>query len=278
MGSDWNDGGYVRQIPITTERIRAIARNTFKEAVRNRAFIGLLLLALVFLISSVVLSALAVSDQAPRVVVSFGLFGISLFGVVIAVVMGVILVYKEIEKKTIYTVVPKPVHRFEIILGKYLGLLAILVVELSILALVWFLILWTKDVTVTLEHVKALLLVFFEVMLITGVALLFSAFSSPILSGIFAALIFVVGRVVYIVDEMLRAGSGLFVTSPELRPVGKAVVAVFPDLNVFNGSHEVLLGVPIAWDYIGSALGYALSYVVVLLALATLLFQRRDFV
>lgn len=268
----------MRQVPITTERIRAIARNTFKEAVRNRAFIGLLLLALVFLASSLVLSALAVSDQAPRVVVSFGLFGISLFGVVIAVVMGVILVYKEIEKKTIYTVIPKPVHRFEIILGKYLGLLAILVVELAFLSLVWVLILWTKDVAVTAEYAKALLLIFCEVMLITAVALLFSSFSSPILSGIFAVLIFVVGRVVYIVDEMLRARSGLFASNSVARAFGKAVVAVFPDLGVFNASHEVLLGVPIEWGYVATALGYALSYVVVLLALATLLFQRRDFV
>jgi len=267
-----------RRFPLTTERIRAIARNTFKEAVRNRAFLGLMVLALLFLTSSLVLSALAVSDQAPRVVVSFGFFGISLFGVLIAVVMGVILVYKEVEKKTIHTIIPKPVHRFEIILGKYLGLLAILVVEVGVLSLVWLVILWGKDVAVTVEFAKALLLVFCEVTLITAVALLFSSFSSPILSGIFATLIFVVGRVVYIVDEMLRARVGLFASSPELRPFGEAVVAVFPDLNVFNVSHEVLLGLPVEWGYVAAATGYALSYVVVLLAAATLLFQRRDFV
>jgi ABC-type transport system involved in multi-copper enzyme maturation permease subunit len=270
--------GQVRRFPITTERIRAIARNTFKEAVRNRAFLGLMVLALLFLGSSLVLSALAVSDQAPRVVVSFGFFGISLFGVLIAVVMGVILVYKEIERKTIYTVIPKPVHRFEIILGKYLGLLAILVIEIGVLSTVWLLILWGKDVVVTAEYAKALLLVFCELMLVTAVALLFSSFSSPILSGIFATLIFVVGRLVYIVDEMLRARAGLFTSSPELRPFGRAIVAVFPDLNVFNVSHEVLLGVSVEWSYVASAIGYALSYVVVLLAAATLLFQRRDFV
>ena len=264
--------------PFTTERVRAIASNTFKEAVRNRAFLGLMVLALVFLISSLVMSALAVTDQASRVVVSFGLFSISLFGVVISIVMGVILVYKEIEKKTIYTVVPKPVHRFEVILGKYLGMLFILIVEVGVLSAVWALILWWKGVPVSVEIGKALMLIFMEVMVVTAVALLFSAFSSPILSGIFAGGIFVVGRVVYIVDEMLRARSGVFSSSPELKSVGQAVVAVFPDLNVFNASHEILLGVPVDWGYVGMAFGYASSYVLVLLALAVLLFQRRDFV
>jgi len=102
-----------------------------------------------------------------------------------------------------------------------MGMLAILVVEVGGLALVWLLIPVEQGLSITTEFGKGLLLIFLEVMLVTAVALLFSSFSSPILSGIFAVLIFVLGRVVYLVDEMLRSRTGLFAANPELRPVAR---------------------------------------------------------
>lgn len=278
MSGGAGQGGFLGAVGGSLRRILAIASNAFREAVRNRAFVGLMLLAFAFLVFSLVMSALAVSDQSVRVVLDFGLFSISLFGVLIAIVMGVILVHKEIEKKTIFTIIPKPIHRFEFILGKYLGMLAILVVEVGGLAAVWLLLLWAKGGPVGLEVGKALVLIFFEVMVVTSVALLFSSFSSPVLSGIFAGLVFVVGRVVHIIDEMLRARGGLFGANPELRPIGRAVVAVFPDLSVFIVDREVLLGVPVEWSYLAASAGYAASYIAVFLGLAVLLFERRDFV
>ena len=267
-----------KKFPLTTERIRAIAANTFKEAVRNKAFIGLMLAALAFLVFSLVLSALNLEAQKLRVIYSFGLFSVSLFGVLIAIVMGVILLYKEIDKKTIYTVVPKPVHRFEIILGKYLGMLQILIVEVGVLSAVWLFLLWFKGAPLSWTLIQALLLTFMEIMIITAVATLFSSFSRPVLSGIFTVGIFMVGRVTYIIDEMLSSKGGLFVKNPQLRPIGEALVAIFPDLEFFDLSRQVLYGSTVDWSYVGAGLGYCLSYVAVLLALAVLFFQRRDFV
>ena len=280
------------RFPLTTDRIRAIANNTFREAVRNRAFIGLMMLALFFLVFSIALSQLAVPGQAARVLLNFGFFSISLFGVLIAIVMGVILVHKEIEKKTIYTIVPKPVHRFEVILGKYVGMLLILLVEVGVLAAVWMLILWAEGVPPSAQIVKALLLVFMEVMLVTAVAVVFSSFSTPVLSGIFTTGIFVLGRVAASLQAL--AAKPLKVTgaggaeSDVAERIGElsgsvtsglldVVAAIVPDLTVFDGSDQVLLGVDITNGYLLGAFGYALSYIVVLLALAVLLFQRRDF-
>ena len=109
----------------------ALAENTFLDAIRNRIFLGLLVMAIAFLLFSTVLSDLAVRGEAERVVLDFGLFSMSLCGVLLSIVMGVILLHKEVEKKTIYTLLSKPVSRVEVIVGKYLGMLSVLAVGMA---------------------------------------------------------------------------------------------------------------------------------------------------
>ena len=170
------------------------------------------------------------------------------------------MLYKEIDKKTIFTIIPKPVHRFEIVLGKYFGMGLILVVEMVVLSLVWVLLLSWRGAPITPDIFKALVLIFFEILLMMAVALMFSSFSRPILTGILTLGVFVLGRVIYLVHEMLLARAGLFVDNPGLRPIGEVWVAVIPDLGVFDASQEVLLGIPIRWSYVLNAGGYCLSY------------------
>jgi Cu-processing system permease protein len=260
-------------------RMAAIAGNTYREVLRNRAFIGLLVVAAAFLIFSMALSELARPGEEPRVVMDFGYFAISLFGVVIAIVMGVILLHQEVEKKTIYTIIPKSVHRYEVVLGKYLGMLVILLAELVVMSLIWFLVLWVSDAPISVDTVMAMGLIFLEMMIIASMALLFSAFSSPILSGIFTFGFFLMGRLSYVVSDMLLATKrGFFVDYPVFRPVGQFFAGSFPDLRAFNVSQDLLLGTPIGVDYLLVSGAYAMSYVVFFLAVAVLFFQRRDFV
>ena len=259
-------------------RILAVASNTWREALRNWAFIGLMIVAMGFLFFSMALAELAVRGEAARVVLDFGYFAISLFGVVIAIVMGVILLYKELEKKTIYTILPKPIHRYEVLLGKYLGMLVVLVVEVVVMAVVWFLVLFAQEASLGMDTVMGVVLILFEIMLIASVALLFSSFSSPVLSGIFTLGIFVLGRLSYLVGDMLASSKGLFAQNPSMRPLGEFYVAVFPDLSVFNVSQDLLQGIPITAGYVLAAGGYALSYVVFFLGVGMILFQRRDFI
>ncbi len=259
-------------------RMLAIGLNTFKEAARNRAFIGLMVGALVLILASLIVSELVVFDQQRRVVQDFGLFFISFAGVVISVTIGVLLVFKELERKTIYSLLSKPVYRHEFILGRYLGMFLILITVTVVLALAWGCVLLLRDVPIRLVFFKAVLLVLAELSIVAAVAVLFSSFSTPILSGIFTFGIYILGRQVLYIEEMLLARKGLFVSAPQLRPMGKAVTAIFPDLSMFDIGKEILLEVEVPWLYVGQALGYSLSYVVILVTIAALVFQRRDFV
>lgn len=259
-------------------RMLAMALNTFKEAARNRAFIGLMLGALAMILASLIMSEMVVFDQRKRVVQDFGLFFISFAGVVISVIIGILLVFKELERKTIYSLLSKPVRRYEFIAGRYLGMLLVLLVVVAALALAWYAVMVIRDVPIQLILVKAVILVLAELSVVSAVALLFSAFSTPILSGIFTFGIFIVGREVYLVEELLLARKGLFVSAPQLRPLGHAVTRIFPDLSMFDISREVLLEASVSWTYVFQSVGYAAAYVLILVILAAAVFQRRDFV
>lgn len=259
-------------------RINAVARNTFIEAYRNRAFLGLGIAAVGLVVSSIVISRLAVADQAGRVLVDFGLFSIALLEVVIAIVMGVILIFKEIDRKTFYLVLPKPVRRSEVMAGKFAGLLVVLAASLVIMGLAWFLSLWVRGIELQVDMIKAMALVWMEAALITSVAIFFSSFATPVLSGVFTFGVFLVGRSLVILEELLTARKGLLISNEWARGIADVTVDLFPDLSVFNIGKEIILGIPVGWDYVGGAALYCLGYCVCFMALAMLIFQRRDFV
>lgn len=261
-----------------TGRVMAVAHNTFREAIRNRAFVGLVLFAVAFILLSLLLSELTVVGQGPRVVQSFGFFAVSSFGAVTAIVMGALLVYKELERKTIYTILSKPVHRYEFIAGKYAGLVGILMVQILLLGVVWFGVIALQGGTVSLDHVRGLILMGFEVALVAAVAVMFSSITTPVLTGLFSLGVFGVGRLVTLIEEMLAGQKGLLVDHDLARFIGESVVAVWPDLSVFNISQQVLLGVPVSWSYVGSCLLYGASYSLIFFLIGVWAFERRDFV
>ncbi|MBM4373037.1 MAG: ABC transporter permease [Deltaproteobacteria bacterium] len=260
-------------------RILILAGNTFREASRTRAFVSLLIASLALILSSLLLAELAVLGQEQRIVTNFGLFFISFMGVVISITTGVILVYKELERKTIYTVLARPVHRWEYLLGKYLGMLLIILVTVLFLSLVWLGVLLVHDAPLQGILAKAVLLIFAELAILSAVALFFSSFSTPILSGVLTLAFFLAGRVVHLIEEMLASASrqSLFVKAPAMRPLGEALARVFPDLSIFHVGREILLGREVPLAYVAQALGYAGTCVVVLLVAAVLFFRRRDF-
>ena len=148
---------------------------------------------------------------------------------------------------------------------------------MALMITLWVMILPYKGTDVTLDHGLAGLLLFFEVMIVAAVAMVFSAFSSPVLSGLFTFGIFGLGRLLYLIEEMLESSKGFFINNPGLRGPAEAFVAICPDLSVFNVSQDLLQGIPVTGAYVGSALGYSLAFVVCLLSIASVLFLRRDF-
>ncbi len=259
-------------------RIGAVAGNTLREAGRNRLFYGILAAAVLLLVFSFVLSDLALLDQKARLVQDFGLFTIPLLCVTTAILLGVSLMYKEIERKTLYGILPKPVRRSEFILGKFAGLCVLLAAELVLLTAVWsaVLVLRGGELTVPIGH--ALVLQYVEIVLVTAVALFFSALSSPVLSGVLTVGVFLIGRVAYIIGELLGAQKGVFVEVPLMHGLGRFLLAVVPDLSTFNVADELLLGWPVPPAYLGHAIAYGLSWTALFVVLALLLFERRDLV
>lgn len=259
-------------------RTLAVAGNTLREAGRNRLFYGLLGAAALMLVFSVLLSDLALLDQKARLVQDFGLFIIPLLDAASAVLLGALLLYKEIDRKTLYAILPKPIRRSEFLLGKLLGLCSLLALQELALALCWFGVLKLRGGELTLPILWALLLSYIEVVFVTSVALFFSALSRPVLSGVLTVGVFLIGRVSYVLADLLGAQKSVFSEVPAMNALGRALLAVVPDLSTFNVSDEVLLGWDVPLSYVGSATLYGLSWSAMFTVAALLVFERRDIV
>ena len=173
-------------------KVLSIAFNTFRENLRDKLLYNLLIFALLMIGSSLILMRLTLGEFH-RLILDIGLGSINFFGVLIAIFVGIGLVSKEIEKKTIYTIISKPVARFQFLLGKYLGLSLTLVINTAIMTCGLLAVLYVQEVPIHAVLFKALVMIVLEFMVITAVALLFSTFSSATFSAIFTlALYFIV--------------------------------------------------------------------------------------
>jgi ABC-type transport system involved in multi-copper enzyme maturation permease subunit len=262
-------------------RVSAIALNTFREAVRNKVLYLLLLFAVGVIASALALGQMSLHEEV-RVTRDVGLGGMALFGVLIAIFVGVNLVYKELDKKTVFSLIPKPMHRFEFIVGKFGGMVLTLAVQFAIMSAVLFAVLALQGLGVSDAGpvVRAIVLLFAEVVVVTALAVLFSTFSSPILSGAFTLGLFFVGRSM----PELRELTGK-VSSPALRGVLRAISRAVPDLHAFYVSGSMLDGRYVTvqadyvdWSYVATAAGYGLLYAACALALSIWIFSRRDFI
>jgi ABC-type transport system involved in multi-copper enzyme maturation permease subunit len=220
--------------------------------------------------SSLILMRLTLGEFH-RLILDIGLGSINFFGVLIAIFIGIGLVSKEIEKKTIYTIVSKPVARFEFLLGKYLGLSLTLLINTAIMTAGLLAVLSFQDVPVHGVLFKALGMIMLEFMVITAVALLFSTFSSATLSAIFTLAIYVIG---HLTPDLKAFGQ-------KMEGVGRTVLEgmyyVLPNLERFNLKGHVTHNMPVPIQDLGLTVAYGLAYTAFLLMLASVIFQRRDF-
>jgi len=263
-----------RPMPPSRHRIFAIARNTFREAVRDRVLYNLVLFVLLLSIGSVFLGAASASQDA-KIIVDFGLSAMLLFGAFIAIFVGVGLVWKEIERRTVYAIFAKPVGRGEFILGKYLGLCATLAVNVAVMgAGLTLLLLYVQGGTTRLLTAlwPTVALIYMELTVLTGVALLFSAFSSPIFAVFGSLAVFLIGH--FTTD--LR-GFAALLDMPAARATLIALYYGLPNLSTFSIITPAAHGIAPPAAHLTAALAYAAAWDVALLAAAALLFARRDF-
>jgi ABC-type transport system involved in multi-copper enzyme maturation permease subunit len=241
---------------------------------------NLILFALILILSSIALGQLTLGNE-DKVILDLGLASISIFGMLIAVFIGTSLVYKEIEKKTVYALLAKPVHRHELILGKYAGLLFTLFVNVAIM---------TAGLELTLLYVgrigwgghlrvlPAVYLIFLSLALITSLALLFSTFSTPALSAVFTFFLWVIG---HFGKDLLRFGE--LTQSAFVNGVCRAIYYAIPNLSNFKmiDSRHIIqsagYGRPIDSLAVVVITLYCVVYCAVSISLTICIFARRDF-
>lgn len=253
-------------------RIVHIARNTFREAVRDRVLYNLIAFTLLLSGAAIFVGQISI-DIERLVVVNLGLTAVSLFGVVIAIFIGIGLVSKEIEKRTLYTVLSRPVRRWEFIVGKFFGLAGTLVVNTFFMAIGVFAALLYVAHKFSFSDAQILIALYFiilEFLIICSLALLFSSFSSPLLSAVFAFSLFVIGS---FADD-LRGFAAL--THGFTRWFATAAAYLVPNFSTLNVISAVAHRQPLGAQLIAQNTAYALFYTAMALSGAVLIFERRN--
>jgi ABC-type transport system involved in multi-copper enzyme maturation permease subunit len=251
-----------------------ICINTFRESVRDRIFYVLLVFALIVIACSKAVAWISMEEGTipAKVMQDLGLAAIAFFSVIISIYVGTGLLYKETDKRTIYTILSKPVHTYEFILGKYFGLLLTLLINVAVMGAVFLAYLygWVRVANVGL--VEAILLIYMEVVVVTAMAILFSTMASPILSAIFTFCMYVLGHYMWYVSEL--AG---YVKFRAAKVACYAAQFILPNLYFFDvktdAVHERLIP---AGDVI-LAVVYGVIYSAILLIVSVKVFERKNF-
>ncbi|HEX9367044.1 MAG TPA: ABC transporter permease [Vicinamibacterales bacterium] len=264
--------------------VRAVAVAVFRESVRDRVFYNLVFFAVLLVAASILIGQLT-AGQDVKIIKDLGLAATSLFGLFIAVFVGINLVSKEVDRRSVYPLFAKPIRRAELILGKYAGLLLTLLVNMAVMTVAIYAVLYllSRGVPARIQGawdapamdpalLKALALIYLNLAVVTAVALFFSTYSSPMLSAIFTIGIYVAGQF----SADLRRFD-MVVDSPAAVAVAKASYYVLPDFAKFDVKLAVVHGIPVSGGYMASTAAYAAMYIAALLFGAVMIFSRRDF-
>lgn len=250
--------------------IRIIAANTFREALRDRILYLFLGFSIVLLASTKLFGILTVGEQ-DKIIKDMGLAGIQFFLMLIAVMMSVLLISREIDSKTVYYILAKPVRRWQFLLGKYFGLVAIVLVNLFLMTVVLVLFVWLYGGGFDPRLFVATTMIGVEMVVLVAFATLFSVLTKPILGSVFTLAVFVVGHVSQDLWLLTRHLPGSFG-----RTMVSVLYYVIPNLERFNFKTEVVHQLPISASAVGLAVVYGLVFSALVLFLACLRFEGKD--
>ena len=263
--------------------VRHIALNVFRESVRDRVPYNLVLFAVLLIGSSYLLAQLT-AGQDVKIIKDLGLAATSVFGLFIAVFIGIGLVSKEVERRSIYSLLSKPISRPQFIAGKYGGLVITLAVNVVVMTAAMYAVLaymtWMESAEFKASWdapgtdprlLLAIALIFVELMLVTAIALFFSTFSSPILSAALTFGLYVAGNFNADLKHFEQV-----VDSRGAAMLARGLYHVLPDLSAFDIKTQVVHGLPVSGAYIGTTIAYGLAYIAALLLASMFIFSRRD--
>ncbi|MFB6262576.1 MAG: ABC transporter permease, partial [Bradymonadaceae bacterium] len=250
--------------------VRAMATNTFRASVRSRVFIALLIFCAGIMLSSLLLGALSLHNEL-RVTTDVTLFASTIFSAAITIYVTIDLLHTEIDRHTIHTILSKPVRRWQFVLGKFLGILALMAAIVALLFGFAATLVALQGGTITLELGYAFALIYLQIVILTAAAMLFASYSSPLLSGLFAAAVFVLGHLHEQLETLASTFEGAW-----LRRLADVLEHVVPDLASLNLTVELVRDIPVPSDYLLTAVWYASSYAAIALFGAMIVFSNRD--
>jgi Cu-processing system permease protein len=251
-------------------RLAAVAANTFRETVRERVLYNLVFFALVMIASGLLLGQLSIR-QDEKIIKDIGLAAMDLFGTVIALFVGVGLVAKEVERRSLYPLLAKPLSRGELFLGKFLGLSFTLFVNLAVMTLGLYATLLATRRSLDPSLLKAIYPIFLSLLLVVALALLFSTLTSTALAAVCTVALALAGRYADVIRNMREV-------VPAVPPwLVSVVYYTLPNFRNFDFKNQVAYGDPVPWTAMAWVTVYAVSYVGVVLGLGLTSWRRRDF-
>jgi Cu-processing system permease protein len=254
-------------------KVAPIALVTIREALRQKLAVNLLVFAVVVLAASITLSQLTFGEQY-RIIADIGLSAMEIFGTLIAVFLGAGLIARDVERRSLYMVIAKPLSRAQYLVGRYLGLVATLVLNMAVMALVFAVVLavYTRGLGFLRDTPFLVVLASMAVRFaaVSAVATFFSCFSTATLAAIFSLALVVAG---HLSSDLVRYWSR---QGPVAAALGKLSYVLVPNLEALNLKEAMVYKDPVPASFALTGLGYGLLYSTALVAFAAAIFARRD--
>ena len=252
-------------------RIQTLAFNTIREAIRNKLLYTLLGFGILMIGSGVLISTLSYVE-VDEILQDIGMGAIRFFSAGIAIFVGIGLIHGEVDRRTIFTILSKPVSRSEFLIGKFAGLTLTVWLQLALMSFAFALVSWLVGAPLGTTHLIAIVLIGLELMVLVAIATFFSAFTTPMLAALFTVGFWLIGHLSRDLYALGRQSDLESVSS-----IAEWLFRFLPDLEVFNKTLEAVHGLPIGMHEVGMALVYAIGYMICLLTLGSMIFSRRDF-
>jgi len=252
-------------------RIWTLASNTLREAIRSKLLYTLLGFSIALILLAIALSQLSYIDS-DRILQNFGFASMRLFSVAIAIFVGVNLIHKEVDRRTVYTILSKPLSRSEFLLGKYFGLLATIWLQLGIMVVFFVGTSMVTGASLEASHAAVIALLAVELALVVAIATLFSAFTTPLLASFFSVGVWVVGNLTRDLRLMGAQSSDTGIVG-----ITTWLHRILPDMASFDLTLESAHGLPIVASDLLIPTIYGVGYIAVLLVASMIIFERRDF-
>ncbi len=253
----------------TMSNIITIAKNTFKETIRDRILYGILAFALLFLMSTVLFGSISLGEDV-KVVKDFGLAGIYIFSIIITIFLGTSLIYKEIEKRTLYIIFSKPVSVTQFIIGKFLGLMASIKLTVILMTIAYLLIVYFKGGGIDWLSLWSIILLLFELAIFVALTILFSTFTAPLAGTIYSIIILYIGHSLGLVHQYGIKAGGIS------KYLSDFIYYLLPNLEKFNLRNSVVHGIAPRPLEIVYPVVYAIFYTAILLYLAIVSLKKQD--